>query len=117
MCLVLRKTGYTRLSRSGVGAILSARGITVDVESAHLKKYQRRILNSLLRSAFNPCYKHAHVHVRIPPPVPRPLRIYVSRDANSMQPTVCATIKNIAADLFSVFLSADGNIRGLSRLN
>ena len=43
--------------------------------------------------------------------------IYVPRDANSMQSTVCATIKNIAADLFSVFLSADGNIRGSSRLN
>lgn len=44
--------------------------------------------------------------------------VYITRDANSMQLTVCATIKNIAAaDLFSVFLSADGNIRGSWWLN
>lgn len=48
---------------------------------------------------------------------PHVSRAYVSRDASSMQSTVCATIKNIAADLFSVFLNTDGNIRGSSCLN
>lgn len=46
-------------------------------------------------------------------------RIYYTHvrwDVNSMQPRVCATIKNIAADLFSVFLSADENIRGAPRM-